>query len=336
MAGGAAGGVTAGGSSTAGGGTAGGAAGGAVVVDAGSAGGAAGGSAAQVVRFVAIGDTGKGNAGQIAVGAAIGTVCAARGCDFAVMLGDNFYPSGVSATNDPLWQSAFVTPYAPVNVPFYAVLGNHDYGGDGAGYEVSRADIQVAYSQVNPKWRMPALHYRFTQGHAEFFGLDTNRTFWGSDTQTRADMTSWINGSTATWKIALGHHPYRSNGPHGNAGDYDRRCTTVLGREVCASPPGFVDGRHVKSFMESIVCGRADVYLAGHDHSAQWLVPTCNGTQLLVSGAGASGTTVDLKNPVHFQTTDPGFFYIELNARTFTATYYDQAGTMRFTRSFTK
>jgi tartrate-resistant acid phosphatase type 5 len=302
----------------------------------GTAGGAAGGAAMQVVRFVAIGDTGKGNTGQNAVGAAIGTVCAARGCDFAVMLGDNFYPSGVSSTNDPLWQSAFVTPYAPANIPFYAVLGNHDYGGDGAGYEVSKADIQVAYSQVNPKWRMPALHYRFTQGHAEFFALDTNRTFWGNDTQTRADMTSWINGSTATWKIALGHHPYRSNGPHGNAGDYDRRCTTVLGQEVCASPPGFVDGRHVKSFMESIVCGRADVYLAGHDHSAQWLVPTCNGTQLLVSGAGASATTVDMKNPVHFQTTDLGFFYIELNARTFTATYYDQTGTMRFTRSFTK
>ena len=42
--------------------------------------------------------------------------------------------------------------------------------------------------------------------------------------------------------------------------------------------------------MEDIVCGRADVYLAAHDHSLQWLQPTCNGTELIVSGTGASST----------------------------------------------
>ncbi len=292
------------------------------------------------MRFVAIGDVGKGNTGQNTVGAALGTVCAQRGCDFVVMLGDNFYPSGVTSVTDPLWQTAFVQPYATVNAPFYPVLGNHDYGGDGAGYEASRADVQVAYSQTNPKWRLPAVHYRFTQGHAEFFGLDTNRSFWGSsgsgDTQTRADINAWITASNATWKIALGHHPYKSNGPHGNAGDYDRRCTTVLGQEVCAGPPGFIDGRNIKNFMETIVCGRADVYLSGHDHSMQWLTPTCNGTHLMVSGGGASSTTLDMKNPVHFQTTDLGFMYIELNGRTFTGTFYGQTGNVLFTRSFTK
>ena len=31
----------------------------------------------------------------------------------------------------------------------------------------------------------------------------------------------WAGGSTGTWRIAYGHHPYLSNGPHGNAGMYE-------------------------------------------------------------------------------------------------------------------
>ena len=84
------------------------------------------------------------------------------------------------------------------------------------------------------------------------------------------------------------------------------------------------------------VCGRADVYLSGHDHSLQWLTPTCNGTHLMVSGGGASATTNDTTNPVHYQTTDLGFLYVELNGRTFTGTFYGETGNVLFTRSFTK
>ncbi len=336
--------ATAGGTATAGGSAAGGgsataggaATGGGAATDGGTAGGPVD-AGVSIVRFVAIGDVGKGNPGQGAVGLALGQVCAQRGCDFVVLLGDNFYPTGVSSVTDAQWQTAFVQPYTTVNAPFYAVLGNHDYGGNGAGYELNKADIQVAYSRTNPKWRMPAVHYRFTQGDAEFFALDTNRSFWGpngsGDTQTRADLTSWLGSSTATWKIALGHHPYKSNGPHGNAGNYDCRDVPGLG---CVAAPLFTDGRHVKSFMDAVVCGRADVYLSGHDHSLQWLTPTCNGTQLIVSGNGASATTVDAKNPNYFQTTDLGFIYIELNGRTFTGTFFGQTGNVLFTRSFSK
>ena len=54
--------------------------------------------AGQVVRFVALGDTGHGNADQTRVGDAVGALCAAQGCDFVVLLGDNFYPTGVTST----------------------------------------------------------------------------------------------------------------------------------------------------------------------------------------------------------------------------------------------
>ena len=262
------------------------------------------------------------------------TVCASQGCDFVVLLGDNFYPSGVSSTTDSQWQTAFVTPYANVNVPFYAVLGNHDYGGGGAGTDFAKPANEVAYSQVNPKWRMPDTHYRFVEGDVEFFAADTNRSLFGLDDAVRTDFATWTAAApTTTWRIAMGHHPYRSNGPHGNAGDYDPIC---IG-SACVSSPSPINGEKVKSFLETSVCGKVDVYLCGHDHSRQWLTPTCAGTELIVSGAGGGGLTpVDQKNASYWQSDQLGFLYVVVQGRTFTGTFYSASGAVEFTRTITK
>src|SRR5690349_21656897 len=80
-----------------------------------------------VVRLLALGDAGKGNEGQrrVAVGAA--RACAARGCDLAVLLGDNLYPRGMESSDDPRISERTVEMYADLGVPLYLVLGNHDY-----------------------------------------------------------------------------------------------------------------------------------------------------------------------------------------------------------------
>ncbi|MEW5741645.1 MAG: metallophosphoesterase, partial [Myxococcota bacterium] len=321
----------------AGGGATGGGAGGGAT-GGGSGGGAAdagtgGGGGTLAVRFVALGDTGKGNAEQTQVGNAVGALCAAQGCDFVVLLGDNFYPSGVSGTSDPQWQTAFVQPYQNVNAPFYAVLGNHDYGGDGAGYEIQKADAEVAYSMVNPKWRMPATHYRWSLRGVDFFAADTNRSMFGLDSQVIADFNTWLPSSTATWKIVFGHHPLKSNGRHGNAGSYDG---------VPFIP--IANGAGVKTFLEGSVCGRADVYLCGHDHNLQWLQSTCTragstiNTELMVSGGGASTTAFDTpaRNPYHWQAESLGFVYVVIQGNTFTGTFYNGSGVQQYTRTITK
>ncbi|MBL9107498.1 MAG: metallophosphoesterase [Myxococcales bacterium] len=49
--------------------------------------------------------------------------------DFGILLGDNFYVSGVSGVSgvdDPQWQDKFELPYSDLTFPIYAVLGNHD------------------------------------------------------------------------------------------------------------------------------------------------------------------------------------------------------------------
>lgn len=78
----------------------------------GSGGGDAAPASAEAVQFVAFGDSGNATPNQAAVGEAMGKVCAERGCDLALMLGDNFYASGVTSVDDEQFQSKFTCPTA--------------------------------------------------------------------------------------------------------------------------------------------------------------------------------------------------------------------------------
>jgi hypothetical protein len=296
---------------------------GAATTSTGTAGGG-GGSSADLVRFVAIGDAGKGNQGQLDVANAIAAKCAASGCDFVQLLGDNIYDSGVDSTTDPQWQEKFEIPYAAVDLPFFVVLGNHDYGGNGAGYEFGKGQNEIDYTAVSKKWRLPAAFYHHAIKHVEFFALDTNMAMYAMAGNQESTVPGWVAASTATWKIGFGHHPYRSNGPHGNAGDYDG----------VFIPPA--DGSLVKNLIDAAFCGQVDIYLSGHDHTLQWLADTCDGTELIVSGAGASSTELEGNNPTHFQSLELGFLYVRIEGNTLTGEFIDTAGTVLFTRTLTK
>jgi tartrate-resistant acid phosphatase type 5 len=276
------------------------------------------------VRFLALGDTGKGNAGQHAVAAAMARKCAADRCDFAVLLGDNIYNNGAESADDPQFKNKFEDVYAALNIDFYAVLGNHDYGGKGAGTSFAKGKNEVDYTLRSTKWKMPAAHYHFVNGNTEFFALDTNLQMFGMDAQQKTDVGAWLTASTARWKIAVGHHPYKSNGPHGNAGDYDR----------VPIPP--ISGAGVKDFFESTVCDKVDLYLCGHDHSMQWLTERCGRTTLAVSGAGAETTTLTARNPVAYATNELGFMYIVVREHTLTAEIISETGAVLSTQTLSK
>ncbi|MBM4379147.1 MAG: metallophosphoesterase [Deltaproteobacteria bacterium] len=277
------------------------------------------------VRFVALGDTGKANADQYAVAAAMQQKCQQSGCDFAVLLGDNIYPSGAGSANDPLFQSHFELPYANLNFPFFVVLGNHDYGANGAGTNFGAGSYEVQYTARSTKWRMPAEYYRFAFGNVEFFATDTNMAMFTSVSAQRSALKGWLQQSTATWKISLGHHPYKSNGEHGNAGNYDGVRWVPI-----------VNGENVKDFFEDVLCGKVDLSLSGHDHSRQWLDVRCAGTELVVSGAGASTTTLHNNNPALFTRDTVGFLWVEVRGNTLKAEFVDAAGNVEFTRVLTK
>lgn len=268
-----------------------------------------------VTRFAALGDTGLGNAAQLQVAAGMGVANQRIGIHLALLLGDNFYPTGVDSVNDPQFQTKFVTPYGPLGFPFHPILGNDDYGG--AVIDYGKGDYQVAYSAVDPQWVMPATHYRFSTETAFFVGLDTTRLVLGDDAQQRADVAAWMAEAGSRWKIAFGHHTYVSNGPHGNAGNYNG----------LTPADGLLSGIELKRFFDDLVVGQFDLYVCGHDHSRQDLGEV-GGTRFVVSGAGSQTTALVGTNPVVFQAATEGFFTFEARGDELVIRAYDAGGNL--------
>jgi len=281
------------------------------------------------LRLIAVGDIGEGNGSQRRNAEAMATVCRDKadhhglGCHMLLTLGDNLYPEGAPSPDSPIWDTNLWSPWAPVvelGLPVYATLGNHDYGE--RGFSVERASHQLAHS--HPLWNLPARHYALTAGPVRLVALDTNpillEPLWG-DSPQRAWVDEALSQGDAPWKLAFGHHPYRSNGQHGNAGAYE-------GKEWLP----IVSGDSVADFMEAHLCGRADLVLSGHDHNRQWLAPTC-GTRFAVSGA-ASKTTPLVDRGAPSEWADDaleGFIWLELRADgTGLAEFWDRSGTSNF------
>ena len=78
-----------------------------------------------------------------------------------ITLGDNFYTSGVTSTTDTLWTTIWKNVYlaenSPLNVPWYAVLGNHDYGSSANAEAQINRHIKSDIDDDN--WRMPSHNY---------------------------------------------------------------------------------------------------------------------------------------------------------------------------------
>ena len=179
---------------------------------------------------------------------------------------------------------------------------------------------------------------KFIYSDVGFIVLDTNSIMWSDNTY--GDQAQWLPSALAEvagkrWIFTAGHHPYRSNGTHGNAGDYD---APELSGVVVPNPLPIQNGDAVKEFFDDHVCGISQVYFAGHDHSRQWIdEPTALcGTQMIISGAGASTTEIRNRgNKAHYEdASKPGFMYVVVEGDKFTGEFYDADGTMDYSRTF--
>jgi tartrate-resistant acid phosphatase type 5 len=272
------------------------------------------------VRFVSFGDAGEGNEAQQRVANAAEVVCQDRGCNFGLMLGDNFYDEGVTSITDQQFVDKFETIYEGLDMPFYVVLGNHDYGALASDW--ARGDYQVQYSDTSDKWTMPHFWYTFTSasGGTQFFAFDTQRMMFNHQVNDQRDwFAQEMTASQSSWKVAFAHHPYISNGEHGNAGNYE-------------GFPGIpvISGVHVKAFIDDLVCGQAQIYISGHDHNRQAFDPVC-GTYFFVSGAAAKTSEFAFRddNPTLWgDDTRAGFLWVEILDENMTAAFYDLDGNL--------
>ncbi|WP_040797834.1 metallophosphoesterase [Nocardia higoensis] len=282
------------------------------------------------LRVLVTGDAGTGTRTQWAVADAARAFHAREPFDLALGLGDNIYETGPTTDNDIQFKSKFEEPNSGLDFPWLMTLGNHDnsaiFPGDGGW--LLRGDLEVGYHAHSPRWWMPSRYYSVRvpepEPLVEFFVLDLNplaayippllSPYWSVDGEYMNEQRAWLDRalaeSPARWKIVCTHHPYLSNGSHGNAGRYEG---------IDVEP---LNGVHVRRFFEDHVLGLCQFVLSGHDHCLQVLEPTTasKGTRQIVSGAGSKtggSWAPDARDdtPALFQTFHQlGFMIMEFDA----------------------
>lgn len=150
-------------------------------------------------------------------------------------------------------------------VPIFTVLGNHE--GD--------ADFYYQYMK-NPK---PEYFYSFQYGNAEFFMIDSNR-----DVSEGSEQFNWLDQalakSTATWKIAVHHHPPYSSDSNDHGDSYKALSTL---------------GTHARNLVPLYDQYNVDFCLFGHTHLYERSWPLKDGRinqeegTIYINSGGAGG-----------------------------------------------
>lgn len=270
--------------------------------------------AADALMIAVIGDWGAGGPVQRRVAQGIVDFVQAptapsrpRALTAIISTGDNIYPNGVKSVDDPQWVSKYERVYADdvFNVPWWAVLGNHDYRGD--------VDAQIAYGKKNPRWNMPNRTWdtRFRAGaDAEMavFGIDTQQLLQRSKgwTEQLTELETRLQAAASvTWKVVVGHHPMRSYGHYRDQSWMLRDVKPILERH----------GVHL--------------YLCGHDHDLQVIRHPEDSVVCIVSGAGGGYRATAWGAHTKYALTRGGFATMMADEKKLLTYVHDAHGVVR-------
>lgn len=279
-------------------------------------------SGKKYLEFIAIGDAGTGAFGQRLTAEAMRKKADKDSISLILYLGDNFYEFGVRSAEDPQWKNKFEKMYTSpsLNVPFYAVLGNHDYR--------QNPQAQVEYARKITRWKMPDRFYTFSRdidsaASAQFYCLDTQPMAYlssqdlgtGKDSAKYMAQLRWLSQelskSSARWNIVLGHHPLYSNGEHGN-------------------------NEELASLLEPILVRHAvDFYLSGHEHDLQLLKPV-KGVNYVISGGGGKHRNVSWRNNTVYAGTNLGFVFFRISRDEALVEFVNRSGATQYAHRFSK
>lgn len=248
------------------------------------------------VSLLAVGDTGSPRGalpylfdGQWAVGAAMQRAHQAAPVDAVVLLGDNFYPDGLTANtlvarvleNVARPYCAFVEPSAELRsrlgsdcpaakgpIPRLLVaLGNHDLKTPGSA-ELERD----AVPRLVLNWELPAPSspaVRELPGGLSLVFLDTEWPWGGAEV---AELAAALEAARGPWRVIVGHRPPITG--HPKLSKMIQRASLQSGRIVHA-------------------------YLAGHVHGLVGVRGTQNAPALTV--VAGSGSEVDLQSAPEYR-----------------------------------
>ncbi len=265
--------------------------------------------------IIAFGDWGReGNKAQLMTANQMAITAQENNAKFIISLGDNFYEKGVKDITDKHWENSFEKVYKEesLQIPWYVVLGNHDYMGN--------VQAQIDYSKKSDRWKMPSRYFKDEimiddSTEALFVYIDTNpflesyrkSTKYKNVLEGETDIQlKWIDSvlstSNAKWKIVSGHHPIYSYGDHGNTIELEKKLQPILEKN------------------------NVNLYLSGHDHDMQHLYAGKK-TNYFVSGAGSDTRGVGAGKLTKFARGDiGGFLVLNFEALRITARFVDNKG----------
>jgi len=284
-------------------------------------------------NFIFFGDWGWNSFNQSLTAYEMGVMAWVIDAQFIVALGDNFYADGVTDTQDSLWEEAFHDIYTAdsLQVPWYPILGNHDYHGNIA------AQVERTYLQGEHIWKMPSTYYTMNynvpdggimsivyidtcildpyQGDTSNILEDENYEYRRSVHLAWIDATLESLSSTATWLIVAGHYPIISIGEHG-------------------------DNQYlIDDLLPLLLKHNVHAYINGHDHMHQHVYK--DGLHHITAGNAAGrgpfGHQASQFNGISIATDyvqnffiECGFAFAEVTSSEFYFTFVDNFGRIRY------
>jgi hypothetical protein len=246
----------------------------------------------QPTRIWAIGDSGSGDAGQVAVRDAYETFTGARHTDLWLMLGDNAYNNGT----DLDYQLKLFNIYTNLlrRSVVWPTLGNHDTGSSTVFKDTYPYFNIFSLPKDGEAGGIPSgleHFYSFDYGNIHFICLDSMT----ADRTPNGPMYAWLTNDlahvTADWIIAYWHHPPYSKGSHDSDNPLDSNGSLVQMRV---------------NFLPVLEAGGVDLVLSGHSHSyerSRFLTrhydfsPTLSTTNVLDAGSGREDDTGVYRKP---------------------------------------
>jgi acid phosphatase len=275
-------------------------------------------ASAASLDFLVVGDWGRnGTKHQREVAQQMGGAAESLGSRCVISVGDNFYEDGVQSTGDPQWRSSFEDIYSArsLQVPWYVALGNHDYRG------VPQA--QIDYSKSSSRWRMPSRYYKVAGNevgapHLDLFVIDTSPLVHQYRDKVHSAIAQnvasqdvpaqlrWLDaelaGSTAPWKLVIGHHTIHSGGSgHGDTPETNELIEPLLQKHG------------------------VQAYINGHDHDLQHI--RRGGVDYLCCGAGSEVRPVQSVEGTLFCESRSGFAAMRSDPDTLSVEFRDFTGT---------
>lgn len=291
-------------------------------------------STADTFNFLLHGDWGWNSYNQSLTAYEMGVYAWIVDAQFVIALGDNFYGDGVTGVNDALWDTAFHDVYtAPtLHIPWYGVLGNHDYHGS--------IEAQVKRTYVEDMWKMPSIYYvkHYEVGNNAILTIvyidtclldpyqpDTSNIFDNEKWElNRNAHLEWLDKTLeefvrkSQWVVVAGHYPIYSIGEHGD--------DTALMDDV----------------MPILLKHQVHAYFNGHDHIHQHIYK--DGIHHITAGNSAGrGPFGDhavqyqgishASNQMEYVLVHCGFAIAEVSDTEFYVTFIDNDGKQRYSTS---